>query len=84
MLWVLKRTVSVRRSFWAPKTHAKNYGQENISIFTLKIFVYLNLSSDNKMSFSNSQNSASSKAPTRELLISSKHWATVLLAVSLM
>ena len=24
MLWVLKRTVSMRRFFWAPKTYAKN------------------------------------------------------------
>ena len=28
---------------WAPKTHVKTDGQENIYIFTLKIFVYLNL-----------------------------------------
>ena len=33
----------MRRFFWAPKTYAKNYGWENIYIFTLKIFVYLNL-----------------------------------------
>ena len=26
MLWVLKKTVSMRRFFWAPKTYAKNYG----------------------------------------------------------
>ena len=26
MLWVLKRTVSMRLFFLAPKTHAKNYG----------------------------------------------------------
>ena len=26
MLWVLKRTFSNRRFFWAPKTYAKNYG----------------------------------------------------------
>ena len=26
MLWVLKRSVSMRRFFWAPKTYAKNYG----------------------------------------------------------
>ena len=43
MLWVLKRTVSMRRFFWAPKTYAKNYGLENICNFTLNIFVYLNL-----------------------------------------
>ena len=44
MLWVLKRTISVRRLFWAPKTYAKNYGQEKIYNFMLKIFVYnLNL-----------------------------------------
>ena len=43
MLWVLKRTVWMRQFFWAPKTYAKNYGQENIYNFTQKIFVYLNL-----------------------------------------
>ena len=26
MLWVLKRTVSMRRFFWAPNTYAKIYG----------------------------------------------------------
>ena len=41
MLWVLKRTVSMRQFFYAPKTYAKNYGLENIHNFTLKIFVYL-------------------------------------------
>ena len=43
MLWVLKRTVSMRRFFWAPKTYAKKYVLENIYNFTLKFFVYLNL-----------------------------------------
>ena len=43
MLWVLKRTVSMRRFFWAPLSYAKIYGLENIYNFTLKIFVYLNL-----------------------------------------
>ena len=43
MLWVLKRTLSMRRFFWAPKTYVKINGQENIYNFTLKIFVYLNL-----------------------------------------
>ena len=46
MLWVLKRTVSMRRFFWAPKTYSKSYGKENICNFTLKSFVYLNLWSD--------------------------------------
>ena len=45
MLWVLKRTVSMRRFFWAPKTYVKIYGQENMYNFTLKYFVYLNLCS---------------------------------------
>ena len=45
MLWVLKRTVSMRRFFWAPKTYTKNYGLENIHNFTQKIFGYLNLCS---------------------------------------
>ena len=45
MLWVLKRRVSMRRFFWAPKTYryVKIDGLENIYNFTLKIFVYLNL-----------------------------------------
>ena len=43
MLWVLNRTVSIRRFFGAPKAYAKNYGLENIYNFTLKMFVYLNL-----------------------------------------
>ena len=47
MLWVLKRTVSMRRFFWAPKTYVKIDGLENIYNFTLKIFVYLNLCSYN-------------------------------------
>ena len=41
MSWVLKRTVSMRRFFWAPKTYVKNDGLENIYNFRLKIFVYL-------------------------------------------
>ena len=43
MLWVLKRTVSMRRFFWAPETYAKIHRLENINNFTLKFFVYLNL-----------------------------------------
>ena len=43
MVWVLKRTVSMRRFFWAPKTYVKIDGKEIIYNFTLKIFVYLNL-----------------------------------------
>ena len=39
MLWVLKRTVSMRRFFWAPKTYAKSYWEENIYNFTLKILL---------------------------------------------
>ena len=39
MLWVLKRTVSMRLFFWAPKTD----GFENIYNFAFKNFVYLNL-----------------------------------------
>ena len=44
MLWVLKRTVSMRRFFWAPKTYVQTDGLKNIYNFTLKNFVYLNLS----------------------------------------
>ena len=43
MLWVLKRTVSLRRFFWAPEKYVKTDGLENIYNFTLKNFVYLNL-----------------------------------------
>ena len=43
MLWILKRTVSMRQFFWAPKTYVKIEGKENIYNFTLKIFVNLNL-----------------------------------------
>ena len=43
MLLVLKRTVSIRRFFWAPKTYVKTDGSENIYNFTLKNFAYLNL-----------------------------------------
>ena len=43
MLWVLKRTVSMRRFFWAPKRYVKIDGWENINNYTLKNGVYLNL-----------------------------------------
>ena len=43
MLWVLKRTVSMRQFFCAPKKYVKTDREENIHIFTLNIFVYLNL-----------------------------------------
>ena len=43
MLWVLKRTVSMRRFFWAPKTYVQTDGLENIYNFKLKSCVYLNL-----------------------------------------
>ena len=43
MLWVLKRTVSMRQFFWAPKTYIQTDGLENIYNFTLQNGVYLNL-----------------------------------------
>ena len=43
MLWVLKRPVSMRLFFWAPKTYVKTDGLENINNFALKNFVCLNL-----------------------------------------
>ena len=43
MLWVLKRTVLMRRFFRAPKTDVKTDEKENIYNLTLKICVYLNL-----------------------------------------
>ena len=46
MLKVLKRTLSMRRFFWAPTTYVKPDGQENIYIFKLKFFAYLNLCLD--------------------------------------
>ena len=43
MLWVLKRTVSMRRFFLAPKTYVKMDGLENIYNCTLNDFVHLYL-----------------------------------------
>ena len=43
MLWVLKRTVSMRRFFWAPKTHVEIDGLENNHNFALIKFSYLDL-----------------------------------------
>ena len=37
MLWVLKRTVSMRQFFWAPKTYVQTDGLENIYNFMLKL-----------------------------------------------
>ena len=37
MLWVLKRTVSMRWFLWAPKAYAKNNEQEYINNLTLKM-----------------------------------------------
>ena len=37
MLWVLKRTVTMRRFFYHPQKSAKTDGKENIYNFTLKI-----------------------------------------------
>ena len=43
MLWVLKRTISMRRFFWAPKTYVETDGLENIYNITIKNFGHLNL-----------------------------------------
>ena len=43
MLWVPKRTISMRGFFWAPKTYVQTDGFESLYNFTLKNFVYLNL-----------------------------------------
>ena len=43
MLWVLKRTISMRWFFWTPKTNVKTDGLENINNFTLKKIVYVYL-----------------------------------------
>ena len=43
MLWVLKRTVSMRRFFWAPKTHVSMNRQEKNEDFTQIKFAYLDL-----------------------------------------
>ena len=43
MLWVLKRTVSMRRFFRAPKTHVFIDEYENNYNFTLIKFPYLDL-----------------------------------------
>ena len=42
-LWILKRTVSMRRFFCAPKTYVQTEILENIYNFTIKNFVNLNL-----------------------------------------
>ena len=36
ILWVLKRTVSVKRFFWAPKTYAKIMGKKIFTILRWK------------------------------------------------
>ena len=41
MLWVLKRTVSMRRFFRAHKTYIITDGEENFDNFMLKTLVYL-------------------------------------------
>ena len=41
MLLVLKRTISIRRFFWAHKTYVKTDGKENIANFTLKFLFIL-------------------------------------------
>ena len=44
MLWVLKRTVSMRRGFFEhPKHMIKLMGKEIFTILRLYVFVYLNL-----------------------------------------
>ena len=43
MVWVLKRTVSMRRFFWAPKTYAKIMGTKIFTILRWNFFIYLNL-----------------------------------------
>ena len=43
MLWVLKRTVSMRWGFLSTQNDAKTDGQENIYNFMLKNFLLLNL-----------------------------------------
>ena len=48
MLWVLKRTVSLRRFFWAPKTFAKKYGLEIIYNFMLNFLDDAETSESNK------------------------------------
>ena len=41
MLWVLKRTVAMRRFFWAPNYRLNLMCKKNINNFTLNICVYL-------------------------------------------
>ena len=43
MFCLLKRTVSMRQFFWAPKTYVKTDGKKNIHNLMLKSFIYLNL-----------------------------------------
>ena len=54
LLWVLKRTVSVRRFFWVPITHIRIDELENIHNFTFKYFACLMLTGNkitNKVRF---------------------------------
>ena len=39
MLWVLKRTVSMRWFFWTPKTYVKTDGWKDIHNFTVEIML---------------------------------------------
>ena len=41
MLWLLKRTVSMRQFFWVPNTYVNTDGQENIHSFTKKLIILL-------------------------------------------
>ena len=41
MLWVLKRTFSMRQFFWAPKTYVQTDGLENIYNFMFKNFLFI-------------------------------------------
>ena len=43
MLWVLKRTISMKQFFWASKTNVKTDGKENIHNFMLENAVYLDM-----------------------------------------
>ena len=41
MLWVLKRAFSVRRVFWAPKTHIQNHNFTLIGFAPLDVMHYV-------------------------------------------
>ena len=47
MLWVHKRTISMRRFFWAPKTYVKTDGRNYVQFYAIITMVYIVIFSSN-------------------------------------